>query len=269
MANSGGHSKSSVNTPLSKNVNEVSDKTRRDFLASLGVVTAATVSTVAVPVVAKSAVTNSSKAVQYAMVIDTRRCIGCHACTVACKSENDVPLGNNRCWVEYTEKGSFPNVDRSFLPRLCNHCADPACVAVCPTGATWKREEDGIVKVDPDICIGCKYCIQACPYDARFLNPTTGAADKCDFCLHRVKEGLLPSCVNTCQGRARIFGDINDPESEVSKLLAKNSYSVLLKGQGTNPNVYYIDADHADPRDALYEDRYIRVQTHRPEGKRR
>ena len=236
---------------------------RRQFLSvSAGVAVAATT---------PAAVTAKVKThkVQYAMVIDTRRCIGCHACTVACKSENDVPLGYNRSWVEYTEKGDFPNVDRSFLPRLCNHCSEPACVDVCPTGATYKREEDGIVVVDPDICIGCKYCIHACPYDARYLNPVTGSVDKCDFCLHRVSQGLVPSCVNTCQGRARIFGDINDPESEVSKLLAQNSYTVLLKDMGTHPNVFYIGADHADPRDFLYKNRYIRVTTHRKEKLRR
>jgi len=244
------------------------DQTRRNFLASLGIGAAAAAATTASVTGTVKAATSGHK-VQYAMVIDTRRCIGCHACTVACKSENDVALGNNRCWVEYTEKGTFPNVDRSFLPRLCNHCTEPACVAVCPTGATFKREEDGIVEIDPEVCIGCKYCIQACPYDARYLNEETGAADKCDFCLHRVSQGYVPSCVNTCQGRARIFGDINDPNSEVSQLLAKNAYTVLLKGQGTQPNVYYIDADHADPRDNLYKDRYIRVETHRKHGQKR
>lgn len=105
---------------------------------------------------AETAVSNTK---QYGMVIDTRRCSGCHACSVACKSEFDVPLGCTRSWVEYTEKGTFPNVNRAFLPRLCNQCSDPQCVTVCPTGATEKREEDGIVTVDPDICIGCKYCL--------------------------------------------------------------------------------------------------------------
>ncbi|VAV99896.1 Tetrathionate reductase subunit B [hydrothermal vent metagenome] len=249
-------------------------RAKRDFLAKLGLgMTGA--AGMALAVTGKSnpaaaAVKSAAKhKTQYAMIIDTRRCIGCHACTVACKSENDVPLGENRCWVEYTEKGSFPNVDRSFLPRLCNHCSKPACVDVCPTGATYKREDDGIVVVDTEVCIGCKYCVQACPYDARYLNPVTGSVDKCDFCFHRVSQGLVPSCVNTCQGRARIFGDINDPDSEVSQLLAKNAYSVLQKGMGTEPNVYYIDADHSDPRDALYKDRYIRVQTHRKEEERR
>jgi tetrathionate reductase subunit B len=241
------------------------DPSRRHFLSSLGI----SVAVVGAASTTQAFTKTSKRQVQYAMVIDTRRCIGCHACTVACKSENDVPLGDNRCWVEYVEKGEFPNVDRSFLPRLCNHCSEPACVDVCPTGATYKREEDGIVVVDSDICIGCKYCIHACPYDARYLNPNTGSVDKCDFCLHRVSQGLVPSCVNTCQGRARIFGDINDPESEVSTLLAQNSYTVLHKAMGTQPNVFYIGADHADPRDYLYKNRYIRVTTHRKEKLRR
>lgn len=245
-----------------------SNATRRNFLAKLGIGVVMTTGAAALLSKAGGQV-NGSENIQYAMLIDTRRCIGCHACTVSCKSENNVPLGSYRCWVEYTEKGQFPNVDRSFLPRLCNHCSEPACVSVCPTGATYKRKEDGIVVIDEDMCIGCKYCIQACPYDARFINPNTGSADKCDFCLHRVSQGVAPACVNTCQGRARIFGDINDTSSEISKILAKNAHSVLLKGQGTQPNVYYIDADHSDPRDSLYKNRYIRVETHRKEKLRR
>ncbi len=207
--------------------------------------------------------------VQYGMIIDTRRCSGCHACSVACKSEFDVPLGVTRSWVEYTEKGTFPDVSRSFLPRLCNHCSEPQCVDVCPTGATFKREEDGIVVVDPEICIGCKYCLQACPYDARFINPVTGAADKCDFCLHRVSKGVAPSCVNTCQGQARIFGDLNDPHSEISKVLNDNRVSVLRPEMGTKPNVFYIDADHSDESDVRFVGQYIDVTTHRKEQLRR
>jgi tetrathionate reductase subunit B len=260
----------STDNPGYSSLAEQTSSSRRQFLTSLSAgAVAAGVATTTVNGVSNVVAGSRQHKVQYAMVIDTRRCIGCHACTVACKSENDVPLGNNRCWVEYVEKGDFPNVDRSFLPRLCNQCSEPACVDVCPTGATYKREEDGIVVVDDDICIGCKYCIHACPYDARYLNPITGAVDKCDFCLHRVSQGLVPSCVNTCQGRARIFGDINDPESEVSKLVAQNSTTVLLKAMGTQPNVFYIGADHADPRDFLYKDRYIRVTTHRKEKLRR
>lgn len=208
--------------------------------------------------------------VQYGMVIDVRRCIGCHSCTVACKSEFDVPPGVNRSWVEYVEKGVYPNVGRSFLPRLCNHCSEPPCVGVCPTNATYKREQDGIVVVDAGLCIGCKYCIQACPYDARFLNPVTNVADKCDFCIHRVSQGLVPSCVNTCVGGARIFGDLGDPDSDVSKLVASNRVTVLRGEMGTFPNVYYIGADHTDEIDARRPAvGTVEVITHRREKERR
>jgi len=201
---------------------------------------------------------------QYGMVIDIRRCIGCHACTVACKSEFNIALGVNRSWVEYVEKGAYPNVSRSFLPRLCNHCSEPSCVYVCPTNATYKREQDGIVVVDQGLCIGCKYCIQACPYGARFQDPHMGWIDKCDFCIHRVSKGLAPSCVNTCVGGARIFGDLADPGSEVSKLIAKNRVTVLRDEMGTFPNVYYIAADHTDAVDARRpEVTHVRVLTHR------
>lgn len=209
------------------------------------------------------------KSKQYAMVIDSRRCIGCHSCSVACKAEFDVPLGVTRSWVEYTEKGNYPNVSRHFLPRLCNHCRHPQCVDVCPTGATYKREQDGIVVIDSGLCIGCKYCIQACPYDARFLNPVTGFADKCDFCIHRVSKGLAPSCVNTCIGGARIFGDISDPTSEVSRVLATNPTTVLRPGMGTEPNVYYIGADHSDEHENNRGWYDVRVTTHRKDKRRR
>jgi tetrathionate reductase subunit B len=212
----------------------------------------------------------TAKSKQYGMVIDVRRCIGCHACTVACKSEYDVPLGYNRAWVEYVEKGVYPNVSRSFLPRLCNHCSEPPCVYVCPTNATYKREQDGIVVVDQGLCIGCKYCIQACPYDARFLNPVSGWADKCDFCIGRVSKGLEPSCVNTCVGGARIFGDLADQESVVATLIAKNRVTVLRGEMGTFPNVYYIAADHTDEIDNKRpEVGHVRVATHKRHKERR
>lgn len=213
---------------------------------------------------------NGERKKQYGMVIDVRRCIGCHACTVACKSEFDVALGVNRSWVEYVEKGEYPNVGRSFLPRLCNHCSEPPCVYVCPTNATYKRKQDGVVVIDQGLCIGCKYCIQACPYDARYLDPYTGWADKCDFCIHRVSNGVEPSCVSTCVGGARIFGDLGDPESEVSRLIAENRVTVLRYEMGTFPNVYYIDADHTDSVEARRpEFRHVRVLTHRRKKERR
>ena len=241
--------------------------TRREIISKFGKGAAVVATASALPVSAKAAVDGHKT--QFGMVIDTRRCSGCHACSVACKSEFDVPLGNTRSWVEYTEKGTYPNVSRAFVPRLCNQCSEPQCVSVCPTGATVKREGDGIVTVDPDLCIGCKYCMQACPYDARFINPVTGTADKCDFCLHRVSEGIEPSCVNTCPGKARIFGDLNDPNSEISRILDANRVTVLRPEMGTMPNVFYIDADHSDESDVRYAGQYIAVTTHRRELARR
>ncbi len=240
---------------------------RRNFLKGLGAGTATAALATTSPTSARAVV--PKRKVRYGMLIDTRRCIGCHACSVACKAEFDVPLGSTRSWVEYVEKGIYPNVSRNFIPKLCNHCNYPPCVAVCPTGATWKRKEDGVVVVDPNICIGCKRCIQVCPYDARFLNPITGAADKCDFCLHRVSQGVAPACVETCIGRARIFGDLNDPESEISRLIASNPVQVLRPERGTAPNVYYIDLDHVDEHDVVHRDRYARVTTHRRQEERR
>jgi tetrathionate reductase subunit B len=251
-----------VNSPANS-----SSLDRRDFLKGVGIAAVAGIGSAIAPRSTRAAVTGLKP--QFGMLIDLRKCIGCHACSVACKAEFDVPLGVNRSWVEYVEKGTYPNVRRNFLPRLCNHCSKPQCVDVCPTGATWKRAEDGIVVIDPDICIGCKYCIQACPYDARFLNPVTGVADKCDFCLHRVAQGLEPSCVNTCIGRARIFGDLNDPESEISKTIAKNPVTVLRPEMGTEPNVFYIQADHSDPHTSHADGQYIRIETHRRYKERR
>jgi len=246
---------------------------RRAFMKKIaGGAALATAAAAAAPSVvsaAKQAVAEPQRAKHYGMVIDTRRCIGCHSCSVACKAEFDVPLGKTRSWVEYTEKGTYPNVARHFLPRLCNHCSNPPCVYVCPTGATYKRPQDGIVVVNTGNCIGCKYCVQACPYDARFLNPVTGFADKCDFCIHRVSNGLEPSCVVSCVGGARIFGDINDPDSEVARVMAKNPVTVLRPGMGTEPNVYYIGADHSDEKANDQGGYDVRVTTHRQEKKRR
>ena len=252
--------------------NQEQGTSRRDFVQKLvGGAAVASVATAAAVLTSTASVGKESekKNKQYGMLIDTRKCIGCHTCSVACKSEFDVPLGVTRSWVEYTEKGIYPNVSRNFLPRLCNHCRHPQCVDVCPTGATYKRPQDGIVVVDSGLCIGCKYCVQACPYDARFLNPVTGFADKCDFCIHRVSNGLVPSCVNSCVGGARIFGDISDPTSEISRLLATNPTTVLRPGKGTEPNVYYIGADHSDEHENNRGWYDVRVITNRtPEDRR-
>ena len=243
---------------------------RRGFIAGLAAAGAAAAATLVAKADASAPGANGTNKIQYGMVIDVRRCIGCHSCTVSCKAEHDVPAGVNRTWVEYVEQGEYPNVARSFLPRICNHCSVPQCVAVCPTGATYKRPEDGIVVVDSGICIGCKYCIQACPYDARFLNPVTGFADKCDFCIHRVSKGVPPACVETCIGGARIFGEISDPQSSISKLIARSPVTVLRREMGTMPNVYYIGANYTDDSDAKRpEVRNVHIDTHRPHEKRR
>lgn len=245
---------------------------RRDFVQKLvggGAVAAVAATATVLTSASSTREVDVGKTKQYGMLIDTRKCIGCHTCSVSCKSEFDVPLGVTRSWVEYTEKGTYPNVSRNFLPRLCNHCRHPQCVDVCPTGATYKRPQDGIVVVDSGLCIGCKYCVQACPYDARFLNPVTGFADKCDFCIHRVSNGLVPACVNSCIGGARVFGDISDPDSEISKLLATNPTTVLRPGKGTEPNVYYIGADHSDEHENNRGWYDVRVITHRAQKDRR
>ncbi|MFQ5965265.1 MAG: sulfate reduction electron transfer complex DsrMKJOP subunit DsrO [Candidatus Scalinduaceae bacterium] len=178
-----------------------------------------------------------------AMVIDLRKCYGCHSCSIACKSEFNVPLGVWRSWVKTIDKGKYPKVRRSFLPRLCNHCENPPCVSVCPTQASHRDEEKGLVDIREKRCIGCKMCIVACPYDARFTHPIKKVANKCDFCIHRVEKGVVPSCVNTCPSNARIFGDLNDPDSKVKKLVDANNVQVLKPELGTEPSVFYIELD--------------------------
>ncbi len=147
---------------------------------------------------------------RYGFVIDQRKCIGCHACTVACKEENQVPLGVNRTWVKYIEKGTFPDTRRYFSVMRCNHCDNAPCVTICPTVALYRRP-DGIVDFDGDRCIGCKSCMQACPYDALYIDPETQTAAKCHYCAHRVEVGLEPACVIVCPVQAIVPGDLDDP----------------------------------------------------------
>jgi Fe-S-cluster-containing dehydrogenase component/formate-dependent nitrite reductase membrane component NrfD len=179
--------------------------------------------------------------VQLGFVIDHSKCIGCHACTVACKSENDVPLGSFRTWVKYTEEGVFPTVKRHFAVLRCNQCSDAPCKTICPTGALSKRA-DGIVDVDPQACIGCKGCMHACPYDALYINESSGTAEKCHFCAHRTELGLAPACAVVCPTEAIIPGDFDDPQSRVSQLKAAGGLSARKEEAGTQPNVWYRDA---------------------------
>ncbi len=161
---------------------------------------------------------------KYGFVIDQRKCIGCHACTVACKAEHDVPIGVYRTWVKYIEKGEFPNTRRHFLVTRCNHCDDAPCVAVCPTKALFKRA-DGIVDFDRERCIGCKSCMQACPYDALYIDPETHTAAKCNYCAHRVDQGLQPACVVVCPVQAIIAGDL-----EIRRARSRSSWDARVCG---------------------------------------
>ncbi len=200
---------------------------------------------------------------RWGMVIDLARCIGCNACTVACKIENGTPPDVYFTRVYTEETGTYPDVKTTYVPALCNHCADSPCEDVCPTGATYKRL-DGIVVVDQDICIGCRYCMMACPYGNRFFlrngsldggyhgerTPfeelkwsafTEGTVIKCTFCAHRVDAGLQPACVVTCPTDARVFGDLEDASSEASRLIRERNGRQPLPEAGTNPSVYYLE----------------------------
>lgn len=178
----------------------------------------------------------------YGFVIDNRKCIGCHACSTACKSENEVPLGVYRTWVKYVETGVYPDVRRHFQVTRCNHCANPPCVRICPVTAMYQRA-DGIVEFDPRICIGCKACMQACPYDAIYIDPQTHTAAKCHYCSHRVELGLEPACVVVCPEHAIIAGDMDDPDSEISRVLAAHKVTVRKPEQGTAPKLFYIEGN--------------------------
>ena len=194
----------------------------------------------------------------YGFIIDNRKCIGCHACTVACKAEHEVPVGVNRTWVKYIEKGEFPDTRRLFSVMRCNHCADAPCVEICPVTALFTRK-DGIVDFDDRRCIGCKACTQACPYDAIYMHPDDHTSAKCNYCTHRVDIGLEPACVNVCPEHAIISGDMDNPSSEISQLLARETVSVRKPEKGTNPKLFYIDGDKAslDPTAAHPDSDYM------------
>lgn len=203
---------------------------------------------------------------RYAMAIDIERCEGCHACAIACKSNNNVPNGIQYHRVltdggDYmdTARGTYPNdLYRRFIPMGCQHCAKPACVEVCPTGASVQRE-NGIVAVDKELCIGCETCVAACPYDARIVlkgepkyivdfalgdwfapKHVADTVEKCNFCEGRLERGMVPACMELCPGRARFWGDIDDPTSEIAKLVASRKVMRLKESEGTEPQVYYL-----------------------------
>ena len=178
----------------------------------------------------------------YGFVINNKTCIGCHACSVACKSENEVPLGVNRTWVKYVEKGEFPNTTRNFQVSRCNHCANPPCVRICPVTAMYQRD-NGIVEFDPKVCIGCKACMQACPYDAIYIDPETHSAAKCHYCSHRTELGLEPACVVVCPTQSIIAGDLDDANSTISQIIAREHVSVRKPEQGTAPKLFYVEGD--------------------------
>src|SRR4051812_7776884 len=180
----------------------------------------------------------------YGFAIDLRKCIGCHACTIACKAEHEIPVGANRCWVKTVEKGSFPETRRFFFPVLCNQCEEAPCVRICPTNALFKRR-DGIVDLNTGNCIGCRACMEACPYDQLFIDPNTHTAEKCNFCANRVENKLLPSCVIVCPTQCRIFGDLDDPTSEVSHIARRDAITVRKPEKGTLPKVIYLGAEES------------------------
>lgn len=180
----------------------------------------------------------------YGFVIDNRKCIGCHACTLACKSEHQVPLGVNRTHVKYVEKGVFPDNVRKFSVLRCNHCANAPCVEICPTSALYTRA-DGIVDFDNDRCIGCKSCMQACPYDALYIDPQNHTAAKCNYCTHRVDNGLEPACVIVCPVEAIISGDLDDPGSNIARILVTQTVRVRKPEKGTLPKLFYVEGDES------------------------
>jgi len=180
----------------------------------------------------------------YGFAIDLRKCIGCHACTIACKAEHQIPIGVNRCWVKTVEKGTFPDTRRFFFPVLCNQCDEAPCARICPTKALFKRR-DRIVDLDAEACIGCRACMVACPYDQLFIDPNTRTAEKCNFCANRVENHLLPACVSVCPTECRIFGDLDDPASEVARIARHEAISVRKPEKATLPKVLYIGAEES------------------------
>jgi Fe-S-cluster-containing dehydrogenase component len=175
---------------------------------------------------------------RYAMAIDTKKCVGCCDCVVACQTENNVPIGYARDWIKEINRGEYPDLQLEIRSERCNHCDNSPCVRSCPTGSSH-YEEGGIVTVTKNKCIGCAACVVSCPYDARFVHPE-GYVDKCTFCHHRLAKGQLPACVSVCPTKCMYFGDLDDKNSEISQLVKKRKIKTLIPEAGTSPQVYYL-----------------------------
>ncbi|MGE5402305.1 MAG: 4Fe-4S dicluster domain-containing protein [Ignavibacteriales bacterium] len=176
---------------------------------------------------------------RFGMAIDTKKCVGCMDCVVACKTENNIPEGYTRDWIIQDADGSFPNLHLEIRSERCNHCDNPPCVVCCPTGASHIHDLGGVVLVEHNKCIGCKACMAACPYDARYVHPD-GYVDKCTFCIHRVETGDKPACVSVCPTHCMTFGDLEDTNSEISKLINSRNNHVLIPEAGTKPQIFYL-----------------------------
>jgi Fe-S-cluster-containing dehydrogenase component len=176
---------------------------------------------------------------RYGMVIDTRKCVGCMDCVVACHTENQTPDEYDRDWITTEAKGKFPTIHMEIRTERCNHCTVAPCVYCCPTGASHYHDTGGVILVTHNKCIGCKACIASCHYNARYVHPE-GYVDKCTFCIHRVEKGMDPACVSVCPTYCMYFGDLDDPNSELSKLLNSRIYHSLMPETGNKPNIYYL-----------------------------
>ena len=206
------------------------------------------------------------KIARWGKVLDQTKCIGCHACSTACKSENGVPIGVNRTYVKAVEVGVFPIARRAFQVTRCNQCEGSPCTVACPTRAMYRRR-DGIVDFDKSICIGCKACIAACPYDAIFINPDDHSAEKCNMCSHRIDVGLEPACVTVCPTGAIIVGDLDDPSSAVARIVQRDVVAVRRPEKETHPKVFYKGAHQAtlDPLAARRPDGGLYMWSEQPQ----
>jgi tetrathionate reductase subunit B len=251
-------------------MNKISKTNRRKFIKNTSKAAGAAVLVAASPLSTGGLINAiaGNKNYRWGFLIDLDKCIGCKACAVACKTESDVPLGVFRSSVKELDEGNYPHTKRSFVPWLCNHCKEPVCLKDCPVDevnaefvwpdksiekfkkkATYQRP-DGVILIDNDRCVGCGACVGLCPYKVRFLNPVKKTvssdavgdqpAEKCDLCVSRLDNGVVPACVNTCQAKARIVGDIGDPDSEISRIIRDKSANALLPEKGTDPQCRYV-----------------------------